>query len=55
MLQWSIMQISWLFHRYLGDSHVHASLEKYRTLIDEACWRGDYLEAVPGSRLFWKG
>ncbi len=47
--------IAWLAPRYLGTSHLHAPLERYRTLIDEALCRGDYLETILAEQIILEG
>ncbi len=47
--------IAWLAPRYLGTSHLHAPLERYRTLIDEALRRGDYLETILAEQIILEG
>lgn len=47
--------ISWLGPRSLGAADLYAPLDKYRTLIDEALRRGDYLETILAEQIILEG
>ena len=46
---------SWLAPRYLGNSHLHAPLERYRGFIDEALRRGDFLDTILAEQIILEG